>query len=585
MTLIQEFAPALFLLVAALLLFGGTRMARHFGSPEALGCGVALCIIAIAIGLSPATWRAAWAGGAWGDRLLTYARIVGVIGILFLAGTRFDVSQSRKKFRSLLWIGFFGILLLPAVTLLLKFFGEQHSESALLIAATIVASGLWYPAQLLGYKKQKEDLPGEWLTAAAVLSALAMLAVYSFDIFTVAGRARPSVPVYVVVALYEALKLVMLFAFAYFILTRFLARAEGRISRTRTTIAFVLMASLVFVLAATTTNQLAAFAWAFMAGALWRRTEIGLKFGKSDKPLASAMLISLAFIPLMLQAHGRNLNSWLVLLVLILVAIAVKTVFVWLALKAGDAAIRASANMALVMALPGEMAVVFLGFGMTRWVIEAPVYFGILGYSLLSSVLIPWVWHVTVAPSRLAVTGRKRNVMKSRMKTVFSIVVLSLAIVAFSSTSTSAQQAATVPPAQQIELGTGMSVITPGLMEIGSKTRLFLVFGDKIALTAEQRKKLEDLYFRLQMYSVQREADLDVADAELKRLLTRDTVNLGAVKAKMKEIEAIRVEVDIKKIETLLQAINALTHEQHTQVILLAREVEEANKPRAPIYQ
>lgn len=87
------------------------------------------------------------------------------------------------------------------------------------------------------------------------------------------------------------------------------------------------------------------------------------------------------------------------------------------------------------------------------------------------------------------------------------------------------------------------------------------------------------------MYSFQREADLDVADAELKRLLTRDTVDLVAVKAKMKEIGDIRIEVDTKKIETLLQAINALTHEQHTQIILLAREPEAPDKPRAPIYQ
>ncbi len=175
--------------------------------------------------------------------------------------------------------------------------------------------------------------------------------------------------------------------------------------------------------------------------------------------------------------------------------------------------------------------------------------------------------------------------MKSRMKTVLSIVVCSLAIVAFSNRTSSAQQAAKEPVAQEIELGSGMSVITPGLMEIGSKTRLFLVFGDKISLTAKQRNKLEDLYFRIRMYSFQREADLDVSDAELKRLLTRDTVDLSAVKAKMKEIEAIRVEVDIKKIETLLQAINALTHEQHTQIIVLARDLEEGSKPRSPTYQ
>ena len=175
--------------------------------------------------------------------------------------------------------------------------------------------------------------------------------------------------------------------------------------------------------------------------------------------------------------------------------------------------------------------------------------------------------------------------MKSHKKTVLGLLVFSLAIVSFSSSTSSAQQSARGPSRQEIPLGKGMSIITPGLMEIGSKTRLFLVFGDKISLTVEQRKKLEDLYFQIQMYSFQREADLDVADAELKRLLTRDTVDLVAVKAKMKEIGDIRIEVDTKKIETLLQAINALTHEQHTQVILLARDPEAPDKPRAPIYQ
>ena len=175
--------------------------------------------------------------------------------------------------------------------------------------------------------------------------------------------------------------------------------------------------------------------------------------------------------------------------------------------------------------------------------------------------------------------------MKGKMKRVLCLVIASLAILSFSVGIGSAQQPAVGPSRQEIQLGSGMSIITPGLMEVGSKTRLFLVFGDKISLTAEQRKKLEDLYFRIQIYSFQREADLDVADAEVKRLLTRDTVDLGAVKAKMKEIEDIRLEVDMKKIETLLQAINALTHEQHMQVILLARDLEAPDKPRAPIYQ
>lgn len=175
--------------------------------------------------------------------------------------------------------------------------------------------------------------------------------------------------------------------------------------------------------------------------------------------------------------------------------------------------------------------------------------------------------------------------MKKKIRK-WTVSVISLGILVIASGSSAfAQKPKAEATRQEVQLGRDMSVITPGLMEIGAQTRFFLVFADKLALTAEQRKKLEDLYFRIQMYSFQREADLDVADAEFKRLLTRDTVDLNAVKAKMKEVETIRVEVDMKKIETLLQAISVLTHEQHTQIVLLARDLEETNKPRAPIYQ
>ncbi len=175
--------------------------------------------------------------------------------------------------------------------------------------------------------------------------------------------------------------------------------------------------------------------------------------------------------------------------------------------------------------------------------------------------------------------------MKANIQANAQTVLVLTMLLSASAATALAQRPSAEARRQEVQLGGGMSVITPGLMEIGSKTKLFLLFADKIPVTLDQRKKLEGLFLEIQMYGVQREADLEVADADFKRLLTRDTIDLGTLKAKMKEIEGIRVEVDMKKIETLLQAINALTHEQHTQIILLARDLEEASKPRAPIYQ
>ena len=48
---------------------------------------------------------------------------------------------------------------------------------------------------------------------------------------------------------------------------------------------------------------------------------------------------------------------------------------------------------AAAMIGPGEVAILFLGLGMTRWLIDAPVFFGMFGYALLPMVLTPLVWH------------------------------------------------------------------------------------------------------------------------------------------------------------------------------------------------
>lgn len=124
----------------------------------------------------------------------------------------------------------------------------------------------------------------------------------------------------------------------------------------------------------------------------------------------------------------------------------------------------------------------------------------------------------------------------------------------------------------KIELGRGMGLLTADLMQIAVQSDLFLRFAEKIDLTEPQKKKLKEIYFEFQRYSVRREADLNVTDAELRRLLAIDSVDLAAVRVKVKEIETIQAEATMKKIETVLQAIGTLTHDQHIRVMLLIRE-------------
>src|SRR5574338_1290595 len=108
-----------------------------------------------------------------------------------------------------------------------------------------------------------------WQNAAVGVVACSLLVVDFFDVLSTSSCSSWTLFAYVIVTAYEAVKLFVLFGFAYFISSRFLSRADGRVSNARITIGFVLIAILVFGLILITTNQLPAFAWAFVAGALW----------------------------------------------------------------------------------------------------------------------------------------------------------------------------------------------------------------------------------------------------------------------------------------------------------------------------
>ena len=133
----------------------------------------------------------------------------------------------------------------------------------------------------------------------------------------------------------------------------------------------------------------------------------------------------------------------------------------------------------------------------------------------------------------------------------------------------------------KLSLGPGMDLINADLMQIAIQTDFFLQFSKEINLTVRQEKQLEEMYFEIQKYNVRRQTDLDVADAELRRLMNTERVDLTAVREKVKEIEALQVEATMKKIEAVLQAINTLTHEQHLNVMRLVRQMLKQELPNS----
>jgi Kef-type K+ transport system membrane component KefB len=398
--LISEITPLLIVLAGAVLLLAAARLARRFGLPEGIGSGIAIVIGAIVIIML--SGRLASPAGIAQDRILTYGRMVGLTGLFFLAGTDFDFNELRGKAGYLFRITIIGAVVFAGAILAFRFLSHQDSGPAVLLAAAAVASSLCFSTQVPA-RSGRTQAQSDRQTSVVTLSALAVAAVYFFDIFQSTSLRHPSTTAYVVVAVYEALKLVLLFAFGYFICTRFLARAAGRVSKVRSTIGFALIAILIFALSFIAANQLIAVSWAFFAGTLWR-SSIGAEFSEAEKPVASALFLAFVFLSLPLQLHGRSLTGVNALPIVFLVALVVKAGLVAFTIRSPRT--KAAAESAIALGLPGETAILLLGFGLTRWPIDSAVFFTILGCALASALVIPAVrWLTNRRKTQTARTG------------------------------------------------------------------------------------------------------------------------------------------------------------------------------------
>jgi len=96
----------------------------------------------------------------------------------------------------------------------------------------------------------------------------------------------------------------------------------------------------------------------------------------------------------------------------------------------------------------------------------------------------------------------------------------------------------------------------------GHLIRHLLKHEQDIGLTAEQVAKLKDMQLDLDKTRIKTEADIQVAERELKSLTEDEKSDLGAVEAKLKESENLQVGLRMVSIKARRAVLALLTPEQ-----------------------
>src|SRR5689334_751207 len=99
----------------------------------------------------------------------------------------------------------------------------------------------------------------------------------------------------------------------------------------------------------------------------------------------------------------------------------------------------------------------------------------------------------------------------------------------------------------------------------GHLIRHLLKHEKEIGLTADQVTKLKDIQLNLDKTRIKSEADIQVAERELKALTDDEKSDLKAVEAKLKQSEDMQVALRMTSIKTRREVLALLTPEQRAK--------------------
>ena len=84
----------------------------------------------------------------------------------------------------------------------------------------------------------------------------------------------------------------------------------------------------------------------------------------------------------------------------------------------------------------------------------------------------------------------------------------------------------------------------------------------KLGLEEKQKEAIKDIIFTVRKDSIRKMAEVRIAGIEVRELLDKDPVDMGAVEAKLKQAESLKTDIQMSRIKTLEEIKAKLTPEQ-----------------------
>jgi Kef-type K+ transport system membrane component KefB len=340
--------------------------------------------------------------GTWGspspDSLHTILKIlaeIGLIQLMFLAGLRVDWIQLKRMGKPSFSVGVWGFILTAVgVAIISREFTDRWAE-ALAMGSIMGASSFGISIYQMGEMKLLGSQAGSVIPGAAAVSCLLaillMIASLALNYGTLFGGFKALIAVSWFLG-----KLIMFFAIAYFLISRFLKLAGKNQKRPwQTLIGSLLLVAAIYAWAAMHFGSFAAVGVASLGGVLLGMSTPGLKekIEEGFQSVLSSLPIGILFVVLGMEADFRAIGMNLLFFAVLLgMVIGAKFLGSWIAMHKNSDLAR-ERFLIIVGTLPqGEMGILLAAYLFSRGLVT-PYQFNIailvvVMLTMLTSILI-----------------------------------------------------------------------------------------------------------------------------------------------------------------------------------------------------
>lgn len=372
--------------------------------------------------------------GTWGSpspgplhSVLKTIAEVGLIQLMFLAGLEVDWRELKKILKLSFSVGAWGFVLTAvSVAIITRVFVDRWSE-ALAVSAIVSASSFGISIYYLRGMKALGSRVGIVVSGAAILSGLLaillMIASQATNYAMIYGPSKMAIAVSWFLG-----KLIMFFAVAYFLTSRFikLVARRGFEKRPRQMlIGYLLLVASLYAWAAMHFGSFAAVGVASLGGALIGMSNLEVK-EKVSKGLRSVLIsppVGVLFVMLGMEVNLKEAGGYLNFLIVLLVAIVgAKLVGSWIATRREFDSLRERALIVIGILPQGEMGMLIAAYLFSRGLVSPSSFNAVIIVVIVLTMLTPIVMkvaqikfniQVNVAPSFTGGEERDRLLMKN----------------------------------------------------------------------------------------------------------------------------------------------------------------------------